>query len=211
MKMHPERAGPCSLTQGFTSRTQGFTLIELLVVIAIISIIAGLLVPTLLTGRESAYKTQCGSGLKQIFSAAMVYSDTPKANRSFPIAKGSEPAAHDSLNVLIEHDPLLPPKLFICSSGEATPAEVEEEGEPYVLDAENLSYSWAGRRTKNTSRNRVLSSDKYVQDYEDEDGIHDGHPDGINTVKTDNSVEFIETQTLEEKFPETMLPKGLVR
>ena len=51
-------------------RRGGFTLIELLVVIAIIGIIAGVLLPSLSSGREEAYKVQCSSNLKNCASQA---------------------------------------------------------------------------------------------------------------------------------------------
>ena len=51
----------------------GFTLVELLVVISIIAIIAGLVVPALLRGREEAWKAQCSNNLKQIYLAAVAY------------------------------------------------------------------------------------------------------------------------------------------
>lgn len=189
------------------ARRQGFTLIELLVVIAIISIIAGFLVPTLLRGREGAYKAQCANNLKQIYSYAMNYSDK-KGTRAFPIAKGSNPRAHESLNEMVDFDHEgLQPKMFICASGEATAAEADEDGR-FVLDEMTLSFAWVARRTKNTAMNRALSSDKYVEGFEDEDGMHSGHPDGMNVLRTDSSIEF----QLSEDLPEdTMLPQGLTR
>jgi prepilin-type N-terminal cleavage/methylation domain-containing protein/prepilin-type processing-associated H-X9-DG protein len=187
----------------------GFTLIELLVVIAIISIIAGFLVPVLLKGRGEAYVVQCGSQLKQIYGYALTYSDK-SGSRAFPIASTKNPPAHDSLNVLIEFDPEgLQPRIFTCPEGEATAAEADPSTNKYVLDENNLSYTWVAKRVKNTALNTALSSDKFIQGYEDAGGNHQGHKRGMNVLMTDGSVNFVteNDKTLED----TKLPKGLTR
>jgi prepilin-type N-terminal cleavage/methylation domain-containing protein len=191
-----------------SAREYGFTLIELLVVIAIISIIAGFLVPTLLRGRGEAYKVQCSNNLRQIFPAAMTYSDK-KGTRKFPIALGvQDPPAHESLNELLSFDREgMTPALFVCPEGEAIEAQVDEDG-AFVLDDMTLSYAWVARPTKNTEANKALSSDKYIQDYEDSDGVHSGHKKGMNVLYTDNRVAWVN----EDELPEdTKLPKGLTR
>jgi prepilin-type N-terminal cleavage/methylation domain-containing protein len=185
----------------------GFTLIELLVVIAIISIIAGFLVPTLLKGRGEAYKVQCANNLKQVFGYAQPYKDKTGSN-AFPIGQGSEPAAHESLTRLVEYSRgELPPKAWFCPEGEAIVAEVDEDDQ-YILEEENSSYTWAKKRKKKTSRG-ALSSDKYIQGYEDDDGPHDGHKNGMNVLRTDGSISFVDENDLPDE--NDGLPKGLTR
>ena len=188
---------------------QGFTLIELLVVIAIISIIAGFLVPTLLRGRGEAYKAQCLNNLKQLYTLALGYSQK-KGNNAYPIGDGKEPAAHESLNKLVDYEDDLNPKLFICPEGEASAAEKDSSSGKFTLSAETLSYSWVKKRMKSTTPNKALSSDKYIQGFEDGTDTHQGHQKGMVVLMTDGSVSFVE-----ESDPmlstEDKIPDGLTR
>ena len=53
----------------------GFTLIELLVVIAIIAILAAILFPVFMKAKEAALKASCQSNMKEIVTAALMYSE----------------------------------------------------------------------------------------------------------------------------------------
>lgn len=191
-----------------SARKSGFTLIELLVVIAIIGIIASVLMPALSTGRAEAYKVSCGSNLKNIYSFALLYSG--KKTRAFPLAQGKNPQAHESLQLLVDYYPDdFKPQLFFCPAGDTVEAEATTDGK-FVLDSSTCSYTWVNRRTKSTAKNKALSSDKYIQNYEDENGQHNGHEKGMQVLGTDGSVIWWEdTNPLLDQ--DTMLPPGLVR
>lgn len=184
---------------------RGFTLVELLVVIAIISIIAGFLVPTLLRGRGEAYKVQCANNLREIAKSAMIYADS-SGKRFFPFAKGGNPRAHESLNIMVKFygsAKKLMPKLFICPEWRGEPAEIDEE-EKYELDELSLSYTWTDKKLSPTDAGFLLSSDKRIKG----DQELNGHEKGMQTVDTGSSITWV----LEEDVDgEDGIPKGLTR
>jgi prepilin-type N-terminal cleavage/methylation domain-containing protein/prepilin-type processing-associated H-X9-DG protein len=186
-------------------RRPGFTLVELLVVIAIIAIIAGLVVPGLMRAQGRAYMVKCSSNLRGLQGAAYDYS---QKDFSFPIGRSKNPPAHESLNVLLKSasGSALEPEVFACPQGNAIKPDVVDG--VFVLEADNLDYSWVERRTRNTSK-VPLSSDKYFLNYQDSDGTHSGHDKRMNVLYTDGSVKEIEMD--DELLTEDMLPKGLIR
>ena len=81
--------------QGLCRRLQ-FTLIELLVVIGIIGILAGLLMPALMSAKGKARGISCVNNLKQIALANILYEDTYK--RFAPFRNGTHPTGGSAWN-----------------------------------------------------------------------------------------------------------------
>jgi len=69
------------------SRKRGFTLIEMLTVIVVIMLLAGLLVPTVMTAKKRAEMTVCGRNLSAIGTAMTMY--TSDWNGRYPTLTGA--------------------------------------------------------------------------------------------------------------------------
>jgi prepilin-type N-terminal cleavage/methylation domain-containing protein len=72
-------------------RLHGFTLVELLVVIGIIALLVSILLPALNKAREQAKRTQCGSNLRQIHQAFLIYGRNWKDAAPIGYISGDDP------------------------------------------------------------------------------------------------------------------------
>lgn len=72
----------------FLKARRAFTLTELLVVIAIIGILAALLMPTLIRGKQKAWQTQCASNLKQLGTGIHMYTSDNSDTLPGPVWQG---------------------------------------------------------------------------------------------------------------------------
>ena len=126
-------------------KRSGFTLIELLVVIAIISILAGMLLPSLQRAREVAKRAKCGNNLRQIALAVQMYASC--FGGSYPTsASGNSQTQYEDLGILYP-DFVSDLEVFVCaSSGDRMPRRTSEtdNGMPFRArgEKENVSYAY---------------------------------------------------------------------
>ena len=95
-----------------------FSLVELLVVIGIITILIGLLLPSITRAREAAKRTKCLSNLRTLGHAIMMYADSSKGwlpNTNPPQTVNDDDATTQVL-VALNRDHLRAPAVFHCPS-----------------------------------------------------------------------------------------------
>ncbi|MGE3166029.1 MAG: type II secretion system protein, partial [Planctomycetota bacterium] len=186
------------------SARAGFTLVELLVVIAIISLLAGLLVPTVGIAQKKARKTACLSNLKEIGKLCQIYAQDHRDR--FPFDKSKKnPLAYESFQVLADSMTDVPPRIF-CSPAHRDDPAVMSEDKKYTLDENSCSYAYIAQpQMIGDDGSQALAANDSIRD--SKDSTPEGHENGVNVVFMNFSAEFVERPDLPEG---RSLPKGLI-
>jgi len=108
------------------TRCRGFTLIELLVVIAIIAILAAILFPTFAKARERARVASCISNLKQLGTAASMYSTDYDGLLSIG-EEPSSPGTDDGMWYWRWYAYVTNTQVYVCPSGSQLTDDQDEE------------------------------------------------------------------------------------
>jgi prepilin-type N-terminal cleavage/methylation domain-containing protein/prepilin-type processing-associated H-X9-DG protein len=142
MSLHRTRAG--------VRERSGFTLVELLVVIGIIALLISILLPALNRAREQARRTQCGSNLRQIHQAFLIYGRNWKDAAPIGYLAGAAPDEQTQFNYscvrsakytvfgFLCEDQMdtngftkIERSIFYCPSYEASLHKLDGEGNPW--------------------------------------------------------------------------------
>ncbi len=124
-----------------------FTLIELLVVISIIALMIGILLPALASARQSAYRVQCLSQMRQVGMGMHMYLSVFKGYY-FPNHHPDDPIAAAGMPVVVE----IPWYERVASVTDFEPKHMFSPGDPYAgkvfkidgTDTRIVSYSLNG-------------------------------------------------------------------
>jgi prepilin-type N-terminal cleavage/methylation domain-containing protein/prepilin-type processing-associated H-X9-DG protein len=166
-----------------TRTKTGFTLIEILIVIAIIAILAGILLPVLGVARERARRMNCGSNLRQIGSACLVFAESN--NQKFPNINNNDNGSRvlgKLVPTYIDDE-----KVFKCPSG------VDDKPSVAAQVLSDSSYAYAKFKILAGETRKVVGADEDclpIADFPNVTLNHRGK--GVNILWIDGQAEWRE-------------------
>jgi len=158
----------------------GFTLIELLVVITIISILAGMLLPSLNRAREQARRAVCMSNQHQIHLALVMYSMDQKGWYPVYPTAGAGADARASLTVLLARKYIEAGGVFRCLSSddsEATGLPTSFDPGSNPIPANCLSYAYSPNVSSRSASYVAVLADRTETNHQGE-GVNVTYNDG---------------------------------
>ncbi len=160
------------------------TLVKLVTIIFVTGALLGL--ACLRVQPVSSKIAACGSNLRQIYMACMLYE---QEYGSFPFAGESAPA-HEHFQLLVDTGFADEPSLFVCPSSRERAASADVRGK-FKLSETTCSYAYASKPLSSSSEATMrLAADKEV------------NHDGLNIVFVGGNVEYVtayeEGQTWED-------------
>jgi prepilin-type N-terminal cleavage/methylation domain-containing protein len=193
------------LEESTRSGDDGFTLVELLVVIAIIAVLGSLITGVAMNAKKRADKTVCLNNLKQLGTAAIMYSDDHRGRYMWaePISGGTVTPLTDDDDVRkalgLLWDYVDTTKVYLCGAAALDEAaeEIEdpkEKQDTFALEEFNCSFTYRNMITTTNSKSTTpISGDKRSGDQD-----ITNHTDGRHVLFKGGNVEFFKTAQLED-------------
>ena len=180
-------------------RDMGFTLIELLVVIAVITLLAALVMPSMMQAVAMAERTRCSSNMGQILRGCAIYANQFK--RYFPNGKPARTGyGDDDLSRLVTGKYVGDIKVFACPATEDDP-ETPEDIRYKATNGGKMSYEYRGQYNPRLAMPGFNLTVACVMT--DEDGYHvNGIVDGDNHGTSGANMAFMDSH-VEWQQPDT--------